>query len=130
MNYGKNATKRREHQVDAKSTKIRKKIGVTFGKIVLVCFLVMGFTGLFVGLGVWKGIVDSAPDISKYDVTPTGYQSVVLAADDPLSVVNNLSNFILSIVISVFFPLSLFSSCIALPTFTFSLLSSKLSLLP
>ena len=81
MNYGKNATKRREHQVDAKSTKIRKKIGVTFGKIVLVCFLVMGFTGLFVGLGVWKGIVDSAPDISKYDVTPTGYQSVVLAAD-------------------------------------------------
>lgn len=28
-----------------------------------------------------KGIIDSAPDISKIDVTPTGYSTTVLAAN-------------------------------------------------
>ena len=33
------------------------------------------------GLGVAKGIIDSAPDISDINVTPTGYSTAVLSAD-------------------------------------------------
>lgn len=81
MNYGKNAAKRREAQIDAKGKKIRKKIGVNFGKLILVCLLLIAVVGTSSGIGVWKGIIDSAPDISAIDVTPTGYSTTVLSSD-------------------------------------------------
>lgn len=81
MNYGKKATKKREAKIDAKSTKIGKRIGLWIGRILLVAFLFVAVVGISTGVGVWKGIVDSAPDISAIDVTPTGYSTTVLAAN-------------------------------------------------
>lgn len=81
MNYGKNAVKRREKTIDDKGKKIRKKISVIFGKVILVCILFFGIIGISSGIGVWKGIIDSAPDISEIDVTPTGYSTTVLSSD-------------------------------------------------
>ena len=78
MNYGKRAAKHREHEIDAVGTKIRKKIGVFIWKIILVCMLLVAAIGISVGAGVWKGIIDSAPDISAIDVVPTGYSTTVL----------------------------------------------------
>lgn len=81
MNYGKNAAKRREAQIDAKGKKIRKKIGVYFGRLALVCLFLIAAVGISAGVGVWKGIIDSAPDISAIDVVPTGYSTTVLSSD-------------------------------------------------
>lgn len=78
MNYGKIAAKRREAEIDAIGTKLRKKTGVAIGKILLAGMLLLAVVGLSAGLGVWKGIIDSAPDISAIDVVPTGYQTIVL----------------------------------------------------
>ncbi len=82
MNYGKKAAKRRETQMNAKGKKIRNKFGVTIGKVLLVCILFLGAVGISSGIGVWKGIIDSAPDISAMDVTPTGYSTTVLSSDE------------------------------------------------
>jgi penicillin-binding protein 1A len=78
MNYGKRAAKRREHEIDAIGTKLRKKIGVIIRKAILVCIILCAVVGISAGVGVWKGIIDSAPDISAIDVVPTGYSTTVL----------------------------------------------------
>ena len=81
MNYGKAAMRRRAHEIDNKPTKIRKKCGVIFWKIFVVCIIVAGVVGISTGVGAVKGILASAPDISEIDVIPTGYSTTVLASD-------------------------------------------------
>ena len=46
MNYGKTSLKRRARQIDRKPVKVRRKIGVVFGKILLICVLVLGVVGV------------------------------------------------------------------------------------
>jgi penicillin-binding protein 1A len=78
MNYGKRAAKQREHEIDAVGTKLRKKIGVTIWRVILIGIVLCAVVGISAGIGVWKGIIDSAPDISAIDVVPTGYSTTVL----------------------------------------------------
>lgn len=81
MNYGKQAMLRQQKRLDAKGTKLCKKFGVFLGKAVLVCLLLFAVVGISAGIGAWKGIIDSAPDISAMDVTPTGYSTTVYSQD-------------------------------------------------
>lgn len=81
MNYGKSALKRRARQIDAKPTKIRRKIGVIIGKLFLIGLLAGAAVVISTGIGAVKGILASAPDISEMDVIPTGYSTTVLASD-------------------------------------------------
>ena len=81
MNYGKTSLKRRARQIDHKPVKVRRKIGVIFGKVLLICILILGVVGVSTVVGAVKGILASAPDISAVDVIPTGYSTTVLASD-------------------------------------------------
>lgn len=81
MNYGKRGTSRRLAKADSKGTKIRKRINVIICKLLLACILIIAVVGGAAGLGIYKGIIDSSPDMSKYDVIPTGYSTTVLASD-------------------------------------------------
>lgn len=81
MNYGKTSLKRRARQIDHKPVKVRRKIGVIFGKVLLICILILGIVGVSTVVGAVKGILASAPDISAVDVIPTGYSTTVLASD-------------------------------------------------
>ena len=81
MNYGKTSLKRRARQIDRKPVKVRRKIGVVFGKILLICVLVLGVVGVSTVVGAVKGILASAPDIAAVDVIPTGFSTTVLASD-------------------------------------------------
>ena len=81
MNYGKKATMQLLRKYDNKSSKVKNKVKLIVLKILLVVVIVAGAAGISSGIGVMKGIIDSAPDISKIDVTPTGYSTTVLAAN-------------------------------------------------
>ncbi|MCI7322456.1 MAG: PBP1A family penicillin-binding protein [Lachnospiraceae bacterium] len=81
MNYGRAALKKRAHGIDAKSVKIRRKIGVILLKLILVSILVTGCVGVCTVVGAVEGILSSAPDVSEMDVIPTGYSTTVLARD-------------------------------------------------
>lgn len=81
MNYGRNAIRRSARELDATSTKIRKKCVVVFWKIFLAVVLIVGIMGLNAGVGIVKGAIESVPDISTIDVIPTGYSTTVLASD-------------------------------------------------
>ncbi len=81
MNYSSKALSKRQKQLDSKSTKALNKVKGILLKLFLVCFIAGGAIGISAGIGVMHGIIDSAPDISKYDVIPTGYSTVVLSDD-------------------------------------------------
>ena len=81
MNYGRTSLRRRAKQLDARGTRIRHKIGVILGKLLLIGIIVGGCATVSFGVGAFKGILTSAPDISEVDVIPTGYSTKVLAAD-------------------------------------------------
>lgn len=77
MNYGKHGVKKLQKEVTAKSTKIKKMLGVTALKLILACFICVCCMGFALGLGAFNGILESSPDITIDDVIPTGYASVV-----------------------------------------------------
>ena len=81
MNYGKNGISKKEKELTSKGTMIRKKFGVLLLKLTLIVILAIGITGLCGGLGIVRGVIDSAPDIDEIDATPTGYLSTVLDTD-------------------------------------------------
>lgn len=78
MNYGKKGVPRKEKQLTSTASLVRRKFSVIFFKTLLICFIAAVVIGGCAGIGVFKGIIDSAPDISDIDPTPTGYLSVVL----------------------------------------------------
>lgn len=77
MNYGKKGAKNRQRALSSKSAKLGKMFGVTFFKAMLFCFIAVLFIGLFAGIGLFKGVLDSAPNISTLDVRPSNFSSVV-----------------------------------------------------
>ena len=81
MNYNKNSTSRRLNRADSKKTKVKNKAVLIALKIFMVLFIVFGIIGGSAIVGVARGIIDSAPDITNLDVAPTGFSTSVLSAD-------------------------------------------------
>lgn len=77
MNYGKKGVQRKQQALHSKSTKWGKKIGFTFIQICLLALIAAGIIGASAGIGVFKGVLASAPDISNVDVTPTRFSTFV-----------------------------------------------------
>ncbi len=77
MNYGKKGVRRKQQALHSKSARWGKKIGLTFVQICLVAIVSAGIIGASAGIGVFKGVLASAPDISNVDVTPTRFSTFV-----------------------------------------------------
>ena len=52
MNYGRTSLRRRAKQLDARGTRIRHKIGVILGKLLLIGIIVPA--GLLIWLNIWR----------------------------------------------------------------------------
>ena len=77
MNYGKRGAAKKKKALRSKSKKWSKRFALTFFKTILLVILAAGIIGICGGLGVVKGILASAPDISNIDVSPTGFSTFV-----------------------------------------------------
>lgn len=77
MNYGKKGVRNRQKALNATSQKWSRKIGFTFVQIFLIALIGVGIIGASAGIGVFKGIIATAPDIGNIDVTPTGFSTFV-----------------------------------------------------
>lgn len=77
MNYGKKGVRKRQQALHAKSTKWARKIGFTFVQICLIAIIGVGIIGLSAGIGMFRGVLATAPDIGNIDVTPTGFSTFV-----------------------------------------------------
>ncbi len=81
MNYGKNGISAKQKKITSKSKKLSTKLGITIIKVFLVVILISGVFIGCAGLGMVKGIIDNAPDISTIDLTPEGYASKLYNTD-------------------------------------------------
>ncbi len=77
MNYGKKGIRAKQHAVSSKGGKWGRKIALIILKLSLVCILVAGIIGASAAFGVFKGIIDTSPDISNIDVSPTGFSTFI-----------------------------------------------------
>lgn len=77
MNYGKKGIRAKQQAVSSKSGKWGRKIALIILKLSLVFILVVGIIGASAAFGVFKGIIDTSPDISNIDVSPTGFSTFI-----------------------------------------------------
>ena len=81
MNYGKKSTSKKKKSVNSKSKQAGKKASVIFLKAFLICVVAVAVIGICAGIGIVKGIIDNAPDITSESVIPRGYKTVVLDSE-------------------------------------------------
>lgn len=77
MNYSKKETSRKQKSLRSKKKKVKKKLSVIFLKAFLVCMIAVGVVVVCAGVGIVKGVIDNAPDITSESVIPKGYKSTV-----------------------------------------------------
>ena len=77
MNYGRRGIKKRQKAMGSPVTKVGKFCGVSLFTAVVFCVVLVGVAGLCAGVGLFMGVVDTAPDISNVDVAPAGYSTTV-----------------------------------------------------
>lgn len=77
MNYGKRGVRAKQKELSSKSSKLGRKIAFTFVKVLLLGIIAVGIIGVSAGIGAFKGIIASAPDIDVNDVAPVGFSTFV-----------------------------------------------------
>ncbi|MBE5877529.1 MAG: glycosyl transferase [Lachnospiraceae bacterium] len=81
MNYGKRGVVKKQKALTSKSTKLKKMCCISALKLILLGLLSVFIIVASLGLGAFKGIISSAPDISTVKVIPTGYATVIYDAE-------------------------------------------------
>lgn len=80
MNYGKSSTDKKINNASSKRNKYTSKVFLTFGKTMFI-FSMFAITMLIsLGIGVFMGIIDSAPDIDVESIMPMGFATTVYDA--------------------------------------------------
>lgn len=77
MNYGRRGIKKRQKSIKSPSTRMGKFFGVSLFTVIAFCVILAGTVGLCAGVGIFMGVVETAPDISNVDVSPAGFSTTV-----------------------------------------------------
>lgn len=77
MNYGKNEVARKLQKSSSKAQKVASKLVLWLVKLVLVLFTVGIVLSVSLGYGIFKGIIDAAPEIDVASIEPSGYATMV-----------------------------------------------------
>lgn len=80
MNYGKRGTAKIQKSLTSKTIKFKKMFFVSALKILLTGILSVMVVGVCFGIGAFKGILSSAPDVDPATVLPRGFATVVYDA--------------------------------------------------
>lgn len=81
MNYGKKGVRNRQKALHSKSAKWGRKFTLTFFNVILVAFIAVCIVGASAAFGVFRGVIDTAPDITGINVKPTGFSTFVYDID-------------------------------------------------
>lgn len=77
MNYSKKETSKKQKALRSKKKKVGKKLSVIFLKAFLVCMIAAAVIAGCAGIGVIKGVIDNAPEITRESVIPKGFKSTI-----------------------------------------------------
>lgn len=77
MNYGRRSTEKKSKLITSRAIRIKNKTLITVAQLLVIVILSFIILGICLGLGAYKGILASAPDINSIDPTPTGYSTTI-----------------------------------------------------
>ncbi len=77
MNYSKKGIRKKQQSLHATSAKWSHKALLSVLNLFLLALLAVGIIGASLGIGIFKGVIDTAPSIENIDVTPTGFSTFV-----------------------------------------------------
>lgn len=77
MNYSKKGIRAKQKSLHATSTRLGKKLLLAILNLSLLGILAVGIIGISMGIGIFKGVIDTAPSIENVSVTPTGFSTFV-----------------------------------------------------
>ena len=77
MNYSKKGVRKKQQALHSTGKKWSRKITFTFVQVFLIALIGVAIIGASAGIGAFKGILDTAPDIGNIDVTPSGFSTFV-----------------------------------------------------
>lgn len=73
MNYGKLNIEKRQRELNSFSKKLSHKAGLTILHLFLVGFVIFAVVSFVAAVGVFRGIIDNAPNISNINIMPSGF---------------------------------------------------------
>lgn len=77
MNYGRKGVRDKQKALHSKTVKFEKKIAFTVFMAFLIGIISLGIIGAAAGIGVFNGIISTAPVINSNDVAPVGFSTFV-----------------------------------------------------
>lgn len=77
MKYGKNQVSRKRDKLHSSKSKIGKGFAVSALRALFFTLLAVIAIGICGGVGMLRGLIDSAPDIADVNIMPSGYASFV-----------------------------------------------------
>lgn len=77
MNYGKKGVRAKQRALNSKASKWTRKLILTCVKVFLIAFIGVGICGVSAGIGAFKGILASTPNIRLSDVVASGQATIV-----------------------------------------------------
>lgn len=77
MNYSKKGVRKKQQALHSTGKKWSRKIAFTFVQVFLVAMIGVAIIGASAGIGAFRGILASAPEIGNIDVTPSGFTTFV-----------------------------------------------------
>lgn len=81
MNYGRKGVHNRQKQLNAHPGRWSRKIILFTLELFLAAIVSVGVIGAAAGIGVFNGIIATAPDIENLDVSPSGFSTFVYDID-------------------------------------------------
>lgn len=85
MNFSKNETNKKIHQLKSSGKRLSTKLNVNIFRLFLISIVFLVVTGIAAFAGVINGLSATIPDIELINVVPTGYASSVYYRDGSLS---------------------------------------------
>ena len=77
MNYGKNEVEKTLCKTNSRAQKITSHLVLLLTKIILILVLFAAVLGISFGYGIFKGVIDAAPEIDVASIEPSGYATMV-----------------------------------------------------
>ena len=73
MNYGKKSTAKKRTALISRSSMIGKRARVSFIRVLFVSLIALCIAVTCLGVGSFRGVIDTAPDVDDIDIMPLGY---------------------------------------------------------
>jgi penicillin-binding protein 1A len=81
VNYSKKGILDKQQSMNSKSTKVLRMFSITFLKAIIIGLISFAVVGLCIGIGMFKGILSSTPEINISNIIPSGYSTTVYDSD-------------------------------------------------